>query len=205
MDVKFIDRLRERLQDGFNFLSSGLGAQRNSPNGRAPSLRPDRNRVLEEDDRTVRHGLEAFDAPGQSAQQRPVAVASVMPSRKPLMVVWGVLKSPCASIQSTPVPAPDRHITPTAERQFPERTIGNRPARREARTCSATARISSKLVWICSPVHRSRLDRLRIDLVSLFGETFSQPGGAQRPGRCPSAHCAGRNRKGQEEAVFPWT
>ena len=85
-------------------------------------------------------------------QQRPVSTASPIPSRKPLTVVSGVLKSACASSHSTPrSPRPlivAAAIAPNVTPQLPPSTIGNAPFARAARARTATCRYSEKLVAI---------------------------------------------------------
>jgi hypothetical protein len=63
-----------------------------------------------------------------------------MPGKNPLVVVSGVLKSACASIQTTPVYACSIPVrTPWEVVQDPARTSGNCPAPMAARTNAAVA------------------------------------------------------------------
>ena len=88
------------------------------------------------------------------AQQCPTAMASPMPSRNPLVVVSGVLKSAWPSNQISPtsssfgnVPARPA-MTPTVELQLPESTKGNLPVAVASCTRFASIPNNSKAVAI---------------------------------------------------------
>ena len=68
--------------------------------------------------------------PVSSRQHHPIAVARDVPSRKPVVVVSGVLQSAWASNQNTARDAGESPArVPGAVLQLPLRTSGNRPAR----------------------------------------------------------------------------
>ena len=93
-------------------------------------------------------GLNPGTERANGPKHRPVATASAIPSRNPLAVVSGVLKSPCPSNQAMPVPGPVPASAPTAQPQFPDSTMGNAPCAIAPRTSAATARCKANVVPI---------------------------------------------------------
>src|SRR5687767_3571990 len=88
-------------------------------------------------------------------QHRPASAAIDMPSRKPVGVVSGVLKSACASSQMTPMPEESLGVAartpltvPSELPQFPARTSGNPPPLTAPHTASDSARYAANDVPI---------------------------------------------------------
>ena len=113
-------------------------------------------------------------------QQRPSAVASAMPSRKPWGEVSGVLMSPCWSnqmIESAASPA----TAPQVVRQLPDSTTGKRPSSRLSPTFFATALQTAKPVAISRSCESLDLaDLFDVDVMPVERQRLDESAGDQR-------------------------